>query len=151
MDTEVTIPFVDGLVNTQEQLSLQSSAGGVVPETALRSNSNPVSDANPLPQKLLVPPLTYEGPGVLTVGVASGVLITPGTYARTMTIQTLPGSTNNVFLRNDGSPAAVNTGAMCKAAGGTFTWGTTGMPLPTGNITAITDAGAPQTVMITGG
>jgi hypothetical protein len=110
-----------------------------------------ISTGNPLPSQAVVPPMAYAGAGSATVATTSGLLISAGSYTRVLTIQTLPGSTGNVFLRCDGSPAAVNSGQCVFAGGGSFSFGTPASPMPIGNITAITDAGAPQTVMLSGG
>ena len=150
-DNEITIPFIDGSGTVQQQESLVTGSGAVVPETALRANSAFVQDTNPLPTKKIVPVLTYSGPATLTVNTTSGVLIASGAYTRSVTIQTLPNSTGNIFLRSDGSAAVVNTGQCCIAGGGAYTWGTDAVPLPTGNITAITDGGTSQTIMVAGG
>jgi hypothetical protein len=83
--------------------------------------------------------------------MTSGILIAAGAYRVALTIQTLPGSTGNVWLRLDGSTAVANTGVLVSGYGGARSFGAPGFPLPVGNITAITDGGAPQVVLISGG
>jgi hypothetical protein len=100
---------------------------------------------------IVTPPLNYIGPHSATVGIASGVLIAAGTYTTALTIQTLPGSTGNIFLRADGSASVANTGMLIQAGGGARSFGAPGFPIPIGDITAITDAATPQTVLISGG
>jgi hypothetical protein len=95
--------------------------------------------------------LAYIGPHSATVQVTSGTLIAAGTYTTALTVQTLPGDPGNVWLRLDGSTAAPNTGVLISGHGGSRSFGAPGFPLPTGAITAITDGGAPQTVLISGG
>lgn len=98
-----------------------------------------------------IAPMAYIGPPFATVGTTSAVLIPAGTYTRALTIQTAPNALTNVWLRADGTPAAPNTGILCQAAGGSVSFGGPQYPLPTGNITAITDGGGPQTVFLSGG
>jgi len=98
-----------------------------------------------------VPPLQYVPPYSATVGTSSGVLIAAGSYSTAFTIQTLPGSSGNIWLRPDGSNALVNTGILVSGYGGSRSFGAPGFPLPAGNLTAVTDAGTPQTVLISGG
>src|ERR1700750_1276757 len=84
-------------------------------------------------------PPAYHGPWSATVGTTSGVLVAAGAYSTAFTIQTLPGSTGNIYLRPDGSAAVVQTGILIFAGGGSWTFGSLSNPLPTGNLTAITD------------
>lgn len=99
-----------------------------------------------------VPPLTYTGPYSGVVGSGSAVLVASGTYKRTFTIQTLPSDTSNVWLRADGSTAVSGTGGLVQGGGGSYTFGgSNGAPLPTQNVTAISDGPSGQTVLITGG
>lgn len=95
--------------------------------------------------------LAYGGPTSGTVGTSSGVLVTAGAFRQVLTVQTLPGSTCNTWLAPAGGTAAVNAGALVQGGGGAFTFGTPAAPLPTANITAITDCGSPQTVLLVGG
>jgi hypothetical protein len=149
-DTEVVIPYVDGAGQSRTQLALSSSALlAVAPQTALRSNGAHVSDDNGLPTR--VPPLAYSPMVSGTAGVASATLIPAGTFVRVARIQTLPGSTSNVWLRPDGGVAAPGTGVLVAANGGAFTFGTDAAPMPIAAITAITDGVAPQPVLIVGG
>ena len=48
-DVEVTIPFVDGAGNNQNQLSAANPTGNIAPETVIRNNGAIVSQSNPLP------------------------------------------------------------------------------------------------------
>lgn len=98
-----------------------------------------------------VPNLSYTGPFSGFVGSGSAVLVASGTYRRTFTVQTLPGSTSNVWLRPDGSTAASGTGCLAQAGGGAYTFGTNAAPLPTANVTAISDGPSGQAVLISGG
>lgn len=116
----------------------------------LTSGGPPVSASNPLPVSDDAPALAYATPLAVAVGLASGPLVAAGAYKKILTIATLPASTNNVWLHPDGSASAVGTGICVKQGGGSVTFGTEVSPMPTGIITAITDAGAPQTVTING-
>jgi len=98
-----------------------------------------------------VSPLAYIGPHALTVQITSALLIAAGTHTTALTIQTLPGDPGNVWLRLDGSNAAPNTGVLVSGYGGSRSFGAPGFPVPSGNITAITDGGVPQTVLVSGG
>jgi len=98
-----------------------------------------------------VPPLDYIAPHAATVQPTSGVLIAAGLYTRSLTIQTLPNSTANVWLRPDGSPASPNSGILIQAGGGAHSFGGPGFPIPIDPITAITDGSAAQIVLISGG
>jgi hypothetical protein len=49
MDTEITIPVVDGDTDDQNVLAVSNGAGGVAAQTAIRSNGAFVSEGNPLP------------------------------------------------------------------------------------------------------
>lgn len=99
---------------------------------------------------IVVDPTTYVGAPSATVGITSGVLVAPGVYTKVLNIQTLPGSTNNVWLRPDGSAAAPNTGILVFAGGGSVSFGGPAYPLPTAPITAITDGSSPQVVLLSG-
>jgi hypothetical protein len=109
------------------------------------------SQFNAGPAPAAIPALSYIEPSFGFVGNISAVLVAAGTYSRALTIQTLPGSTSNVWLRLDGSIAASETGCLVAASGGIYTFGTNAAPLPTGNITAISDGLGGQTVLISGG
>ena len=98
-----------------------------------------------------VSPLVYKGPHNLTVGTSSAQLIAAGTYTTALTIQTLPGDPGNIWLRLDGSTAAPATGVLISGYGGSRSFGAPGFPVPASAITAVTDGGAPQTVLISGG
>ena len=108
-----------------------------------------VGSSNPLPVRS--PPLAYSGSASATVGTSSGVLFAPGTYSRMVQVCTLPASTANVWLRLDGSAAAANTGVVVQSGGGCAYIGPAFLPLPTANVTAITDGGVSQTVTLAGG
>lgn len=97
------------------------------------------------------PPLTYSPIVSGSVGTTSNVLIPSGAFSTTVTIQTQPGSTGNIWLRPDGSVAVSGSGPYIFAGGGSYTFGTPAVPMPTADITAITDAGVPQKVSISGG
>lgn len=116
-------------------------------------NGAPVSASNPLPvvEQGGAGPLVYTEASSASVGVASGTIVAAGAFKTIVRIATLPGSTTNVWLHPDGTPAIVGTGDCVLAGGGSFAYGTEDAPMPAGNITAITDSGAPQTVTITGG
>lgn len=82
-DTATTVPFINGNALLAEQLSLTDGNGNVVPQTALRANSNPVSTTNPLPVSMA---LAYAGygndassspPTILTT-LKSGTVVNPG-------------------------------------------------------------------------
>lgn len=117
----------------------------------LTNGGAPVATENPLPVEDGGRTMTYAAPETAAVGTGSAILIPAGAFANRVTIATLPGSTTNVWLRPDGSPAVASTGICVKAGGNSVTFGVEALPLPTANITAITDAGAPQTVTIVGG
>ena len=96
-------------------------------------------------------PLSYGGAVSGTVGTSSGQLVASGVYTRALLIQTAPGSVGNVWLNVTGGPAVVSGGVCVFGGGGQVSFGGLGMPVPTAAINAITDAGTPQTVMLTGG
>lgn len=114
---------------------------------------SPVDDeTNPLPTKDVTPQLAYKGPWSAVISNSQSTpLVVAGLYSRMLTIQTLPGSTGNIFLRPDGSDAAPDTGIPVFAGGGSAVFGTPALPLPAGNLEAISDDGSPQTVLIYGG
>ena len=95
--------------------------------------------------------LTYSSTVSGSVAITSGTLVTAGAFTRALTIATLPASTTNVWLNPSGGAAAVGSGIMVAAGGGSVTFGTMALPIPTGNITAITDAGTTQAVSLVGG
>lgn len=97
------------------------------------------------------PPLTYSPIVSGTVGTTSNVLVPSGTFTTTFTIQTQPGSTGNIWMRPDGSVAVSGAGPYVFAGGGSYTFGTAAVPLPTADLTAVTDAGVAQKVSISGG
>jgi hypothetical protein len=103
------------------------------------------------PSPASVPSLSYAEPSSGFVGSGSAVLVASGTYSRTFTVQTLPNSTTNVWLRPDGSTAVPNTGCLVQAGGGAYTFGTNAAPLPTANVTAVSDNSGGQAVLISGG
>jgi hypothetical protein len=130
----IVVPNADGT---------QSSA------VALYSGGAQVGAANPLP--VGTPKLAYSGPASATVGTSSGVLFAQGAYSRLVQVCTLLSSTANVWLRLDGGVAAANAGVAVPAGGGCAYLGPAFLPLPTANVTAITDGGVSQTVTLTGG
>jgi len=102
--------------------------------------------------KALGTALGYATPDNASVGTTSGILITAGTYTRSLTICTLPTSTTNVWLNPRGATAIVSTGFPVFAGGGCVNFSSAGgAPIPSANITAITDAGTAQTVTLAGG
>lgn len=109
------------------------------------------SQFNAGPASSLVPSMTYLPPFSGSVGSGSAVLVASGTYSRTFTIQTEPGSSSNVWLNPAGGTAVSGTGCLVQAAGGAYTFGTDAAPLPNGNVTAISDGVSGQIVLISGG
>jgi hypothetical protein len=97
------------------------------------------------------PPLSYSTSGALSVGTTSGVLITGGTYTKSLLICALQNSTANVWLNVVGGTAVAAQGIELGAGGGCALFGSTALPVPTANITAITDGGSAQTVTVSGG
>lgn len=94
--------------------------------------------------------MRYIGPPTAVVGITSSPLITAGTYLEVIRIQTLPSSTSNVWLRADGTDSVVQTGILVALGGGFVVFGREGLPIPTANITAVTDGDTPQTVLLAG-
>ncbi len=76
-----------------------------------------------------------------TVGAATGTLTNAGTLTGSLTITSPVSSTANVWLNPTGGSAVVGAGHLVAAGGGSFTYGGPGVPLPSGNITAISDNG----------
>jgi hypothetical protein len=114
--------------------------------------SDAVSTSNPMPTASAgTVAVAYSGPTSASVGTSSGTLITAAAYTRAVQICTLPTSTSNVWLRLDGGTAAPNVGVPVWGGGGCTSIGTPALPMPTGNITAITDGGSSQTVTLAGG
>jgi hypothetical protein len=103
------------------------------------------------PYQGTVAALAYQNPALGTANTSSGVLVTAGQFARSVTISTLPTSTTNVWLNPSGQSAIAGSGACVLAGGGSYTFGGAEAPMPTANITAITDGAAAQTVTIVGG
>ena len=96
-------------------------------------------------------PLTYTASTSASVATASGTLVTAGLYTRALQICTLPTSTTNVWLNVTGGAAAVSTGVLVYGGGGCVSFGGIAFPVPTAAITAITDSGSTQTVILAGG
>ena len=113
-------------------------------------NDLPVTASNPMPITQAVAPLAYIGANAATVHTTSGTLIPVGSFTRTFTISTLPGSPGNIWLNPTG-PAAASTWGFVPANGGSFTFGTEAFPLPTTPLMALTDGGGDQVVTIAGG
>lgn len=86
-----------------------------------------------------------------TVGVGSGTLLAAGAVVQSLVVQTLIGSTSNVFLNPTGGAATVNSGIQVYGGGGSVVFGPGGYPVPTGAITAITDGTGSQVVTLVGG
>lgn len=120
------------------------------PKTAIVGDTGTILGGT-TPINIGAPPLAYSGTSSGTVGLTSGVLVTAGAFTRVLTVQTLPASTCNTWLQPGGGAAVVGAGALVQGGGGAYTFGTAGAPLPTTNITAITDCVSPQTVLLVGG
>jgi hypothetical protein len=96
--------------------------------------------------------LSYSLSGALSVGTTSGQLVAAGALGRTLQVCTLPASTTNVWLNPAGGAAVVGQGVRVPAGGtGCPTFGTGNLPMPTGQINAITDSGSAQNVTLVGG
>jgi hypothetical protein len=96
-------------------------------------------------------PLTYTASTSASVGTTSGTLFAAGAYTRVVNVCTLPTSTTNVWLNPLGTAATANSGLLVFAGGGCVPFGTPGVPMPTAAVTAITDGGVAQTVVLAGG
>lgn len=95
--------------------------------------------------------LAYGGSTSASVATTSGTLIAAGAYKTAFQICTLPASTTNIWLNPDGAAAVVSTGVPVWAGGNCTNFGTAALPIPTTAITAITDSGSAQTVVLGGG
>lgn len=109
----------------------------------------PCSAASPMP----IGPgaLAYTASTSASVATTSGTLVTAAQYKRALQICTLPTSTTNVWLNVTGAAAVVSTGVLVYGGGGCVNFGNIGFPIPTAAITAITDSGSTQTVILAGG
>jgi hypothetical protein len=99
----------------------------------------------------IISSLNYQNTEPVTVGTSSAVLVAAGQFRRSLVVQTLPGSTTNVWLNPSGAPAVVGSGCLVSAGGGSFTFGSIEVPMPAGEITAITDGETAQGVALAGG
>lgn len=148
----------------QSALTMVTSLASIVANTgtvagAVSGGHVQATIATPLPAGInaigsvatTIPGLTYGSTVTGTVGTGSSTLVAAGTFARTLLISTLPTSTTNVWLNPSGGAAAVGSGLMVAAGGGSVVFGTQAQPMPTGNITAITDGGSSQPVALCGG
>lgn len=97
-----------------------------------------------------VAPVTYSSSGNGSVQTTSNTLVRAGTFSNVFTIQTQPGTTGNIWLNVSGGQAAIGSGPSILAGGASRTFGTAENPLPTGDVNAVTDGGAPVTVSIWG-
>ena len=108
---------------------------------ALAAGANKIGNAG-------VAPLTYTLNGAGTVTTSSAVLLAAAAAGTSVTLQN--NGAVDVWLNPTGGAAVVGLGAKIFANGGSYTYGTTGNPLPTGAITAIVAAGS-ASVSISGG
>ena len=100
---------------------------------------------------LASPTLAFTASTSVSVATTSGTLATAGAYIKTLQVCTLPASTTNVWLNPTGAAAVVGAGIPVYLGGGCTFFGSGGLPLPTAAITAITDSGSAQTVVLAGG
>jgi hypothetical protein len=125
-----------------------SSTGSPIFQPASQTNPCPVTSSGSGGGSV-----TYAAPPSASVGTTSAVLIAAGTYKQVIQIQTLPSGTCDVFFNPAGGTAIAGQGAAAEApsGGGSFLFSATGpVPLPTGNLTAITDGSGACPVMILG-
>jgi hypothetical protein len=110
-----------------------------------------VSASNPLPiaDEGATPPLAYVDTPPVEVSPAPTPLIAAGQFAKSVTFQTKPGETGNVYLNVSGGAASVGRGICITAGGGTQSFGTPDQPMPQAAISAISDSGS-VAVMIAG-
>ena len=97
-----------------------------------------------------VPPLSYTLNNSETVTATSGVLVAAGAVTRSLTITTPQAGSANVWLNVTGAAAVVGQGLVIWAGGSPITFGGSDLPIPTAQISAISD-GASVTVMLAGG
>ncbi len=97
-----------------------------------------------------VPPLTYLPSTSATVTTTSGPLINAGGYTRSLVLTTDLASTGDVYLDPSGGTAAIKAGVPLAGGGGSVTFGSPDLPIPSGTITAISDSGS-VIVSIAGG
>lgn len=97
-----------------------------------------------------VPPLAYTICTSALVTAASGVLVAAGAVTRSLTITTPQAGGANIWLNVTGGAAVVGQGLVIWAGGSPITFGGSELPIPTAQISAISD-GASVTVMLAGG
>jgi len=113
--------------------------------------STSITVNGPNEMNLVVAPIVYKGPPTVLVNPTSTRIAAAGFYTKSLVLQTLPGSAVNIYVRADGQSAVVGQGMVVFAGGGALSFGNSALPLPTGDIYAIADSVASQTLMITGG
>ena len=99
----------------------------------------------------VVPCIAYSASTSISVATTSGAFVAAGAYVHMLQVCTLPASTSNVWLNPTGGTAVVGSGVLVASAGKCVNFGTTGLPMPIGAVTAITDNASAQSVAVTGG
>jgi hypothetical protein len=109
----------------------------------------PVSVTAPLPVGSAT--LTYTVSGSANVATTSGQLFAAGAYTMAVKLCTKLSDSGTVWLNLAGGTAIANSGLPIFGGGQCRTIGTAETPMPSGAVTAITDAGSTQVLLVSGG
>lgn len=127
----------------------QSASGGGGSAPTVTANQGTPGSAWPV--TTTVSTLSYSASTSGTVATTSGTLITAGTFVHVLQICTTLASTTNIYLNPTGAAAVVGAGLPVYAGGRCINFGTQALPIPTANITAITDGVSSQAAIYAGG
>jgi hypothetical protein len=105
--------------------------------------------ANPFVTKPVASTLAYTVSESVTVTATSGIAVPAGTCTTTLTLQNTD-SVHNIWINPTGGAAVVGAGCLISAGGGSYTFGGIANPVPTSNITAISDGGSPNLAVMGG-
>jgi hypothetical protein len=109
----------------------------------------PATVTQPLPVGAAT--LAYSASTSANVATSSGTLFAAAAYARAVKLCTKLTDSGTVWLNLAGGTAVANAGLPIWGGGQCRTIGTSETPMPTSAVTAITDAGSTQVLLVTGG
>ena len=112
-DTVITVPFINGSGEVENQLSIEDGSGNVAPQTALRVNGAFVSSNNPVPVSgsvvVSASQQTMQAPYSVTVNPNTSTLLwSANTSARTLKI--LPANNVISYFNDTGNAASPSAG-----------------------------------------